>query len=211
MKEHRRRSWWVYALVVVAVCLGAIGWLVASWLGKAKPIPPEKIVRVERGNIARSVVAVGRILPLSKVEVKSKANGILQALSVDVGDKVAQARDAAARPGLEQCCEFSAPMAGYQEQVFYHDLQPDTQGMVTVRLVNPAFGGGRGLQVGLRYARADYPILVQWKMMGEGMYVVGLEPSNCHVEGRVRERERGTLVMLAPGETRHYRLEIEFA
>jgi HlyD family secretion protein len=77
-------------LVVVAVCLGGLGWLLASWLGKSKPIPPEKIVRVERGNIARSVVAVGRILPLSKVEVKSKANGILKALSVDVGDKVTE-------------------------------------------------------------------------------------------------------------------------
>jgi HlyD family secretion protein len=90
MKEHPRRSRWVYALVVVVVCLGGVGWLLASWLGKSKPIPPEKIVRAERGNIARSVVAVGRILPLSKVEVKSKANGIIKALSMDVGDKVTE-------------------------------------------------------------------------------------------------------------------------
>lgn len=90
MKEHPRRSRWVYALVVAAVCLGGIGWLLASWLGKSKPIPPEKIVRAERGNIARSVVAVGRILPLSAVGVKSKANGIIKVLSVDVGDKVAE-------------------------------------------------------------------------------------------------------------------------
>ena len=68
--------------------LGALGWLLASCLGKARPIPPEKLVRVERGDIARSVVAVGRILPLSKVEVKSKANGIIQVLAADVGDKV---------------------------------------------------------------------------------------------------------------------------
>ena len=122
-----------------------------------------------------------------------------------------QPRDEAARPGMGQYSEFSGPIAGYHEQVFYHDLQPDAQGMVTARLVNPAFGGGRGLQVGLRYPRADYPILVEWKMMGEGLYVVGLEPSNCHVEGRVRERERGTLPMLAPGEVRQYRLEIDFA
>jgi HlyD family secretion protein len=68
--------------------LCALGWLLASCLGKAKPFPPEKLARVERGDIARSVVAVGRILPLSKVEVKSKANGIIQVLAVDVGDKV---------------------------------------------------------------------------------------------------------------------------
>ena len=35
-----------------------------------------------------------------------------------------------------------------------------------------------------RYSLADYPILVQWKLLGEGQYVVGVEPSNCHVEGR---------------------------
>lgn len=120
-----------------------------------------------------------------------------------------QPRDAAAQAGMAQRYEFSAPVAGYQEQVFYHDLQPDAEGQVTVRLVNPAFNGGRGLGVSLRYARADYPVFAEWKMMGEGLYVVGLEPANCHVEGRVRERERGTLPMLAPQTTRVYRLEVE--
>ena len=55
---------------------------------KAQPIAPEKIVTAERGDIARSVVARGKIEPLSKVEVKSKANGIIQKLMVDVGDAV---------------------------------------------------------------------------------------------------------------------------
>lgn len=45
-------------------------------------------MRVERGTIARSVVAVGQVEPLSRVAVKSKANGIIQALLVDVGDGV---------------------------------------------------------------------------------------------------------------------------
>lgn len=76
----------VAALVIV---LGGIGWLLLRW-GAAKTFPPEKLVRVEKGNIARSVVAVGRILPLSKVDLKSKANGIIQSLAVDVGDKVTE-------------------------------------------------------------------------------------------------------------------------
>ena len=57
-------------------------------LRRPNPIPPEKIVRVECGDIARSVVARGKIEPLSKVDVKSKANGIIKALLVDVGDRV---------------------------------------------------------------------------------------------------------------------------
>jgi HlyD family secretion protein len=57
-------------------------------LKKPKPIAAEKIVVVERGDVARSVVARGKIEPLSKVEIKSKANGIIKALLVDVGDAV---------------------------------------------------------------------------------------------------------------------------
>jgi len=45
-------------------------------------------------------------------------------------------------------------------------------------------------------------------MIGEGLYVVGLEPANCGVEGRAKERERGTLQFLEPGEKRYYNLEI---
>jgi len=67
-------------LVIVVVSTGA--------LRKPKPIAAEKIVVSEKGDIARSVVARGKIEPLSKVEVKSKANGIIKALLVDVGDQV---------------------------------------------------------------------------------------------------------------------------
>ena len=90
MKVQRSRSRWAFWGAVVLMLLLGAGWWLVSRLSRPKPIPPEKIVRVERGDIARSVVAVGRILPLSKVELKSKANGIIQSLSVDVGDKVAE-------------------------------------------------------------------------------------------------------------------------
>src|SRR5437879_1364264 len=79
-----------------AVLIAGIALLVVLIVGmatlfkKSKPIPAEKIVGVERGDIARSVVARGRIEPLSKVEVKSKANGIIKALLVDVGDAVTE-------------------------------------------------------------------------------------------------------------------------
>jgi hypothetical protein len=45
-------------------------------------------------------------------------------------------------------------------------------------------------------------------MNGEGTYVVGMEPANCLVEGRDKERESGTLQFLQPGEKREYELEI---
>ena len=135
---------------------------------------------------------------------------------VDAGSRLilpehtTQARDPAAEPGLGHYREYELPQAGYQEQVFYHDLAPDADGQVEVKLVNPDFNQGRGLGVYWRYARADYPVLVQWKMMGEGQYVAGIEPANCHVEGRGAERERGTLQVLQPLESRSYTIEVGF-
>ena len=86
MTSRGSKIGWV--LVIALMVLAALGvWLVPK-LRQTDPIPAEKIVAVERGDIARSVVAVGHVEPLSKVEVKSKANGIIQALLVDVGDEV---------------------------------------------------------------------------------------------------------------------------
>ncbi|MGA3095232.1 MAG: efflux RND transporter periplasmic adaptor subunit [Bryobacteraceae bacterium] len=53
-------------------------------------IDPEKLVRVERLDLARSVVATGKIQPTTQVEIKSKASGIILKLPVNVGDTVHQ-------------------------------------------------------------------------------------------------------------------------
>ncbi len=51
-------------------------------------IDPNKIAKVSRGDVARSVVATGKIQPITKVEVKSKASGIVEKLFVDINNKV---------------------------------------------------------------------------------------------------------------------------
>jgi HlyD family secretion protein len=53
-----------------------------------KPIDPSRLATVERGALARSVVATGKVQPLTKVEIKSKASGIVKRLYVDYGDRV---------------------------------------------------------------------------------------------------------------------------
>ena len=44
--------------------------------------------------------------------------------------------------------------------------------------------------------------------MGQSHYICGLEPATNWVEGRAKERAEGRLKFLAPGETRHYKLEL---
>ena len=116
-----------------------------------------------------------------------------------------EARDAAAEPGLPDWMRFHKPTEGYAEQVFYHDLPVDKNGWSSIQLVNRA--RKLGLRVG--FQKASLPNLVEWKMMGQGQYVLGLEPANCRAGGRSQERARGTLQTLQPGEQREFNVEIE--
>ena len=113
-------------------------------------------------------------------------------------------RDEEAAKGLERATMMSAPLPEFKEQVFYHDLKADGMGMATALLANMK------LKLGLfvRYRQAELPRFTEWKMMGEGAYVLGMEPANCWVEGRARERERGTLQFLEPGEQKTISLQI---
>jgi hypothetical protein len=114
-------------------------------------------------------------------------------------------RDEAARPGLPEFNRAIAPQSGFAEQVFILSPEPDEAGWNAVTLWNPALAGGLGLRV--RWSATTLPWLILWRMMGEGAYVMGIEPSNCPtIEGRAVARERGTLPILEPGEERSYYL-----
>jgi HlyD family secretion protein len=73
--------------------MGAVAVLLVAGVGLAKlvkgtTIDPNKIAKVTRGDVARSVVATGKIQPITEVEVKSKASGIVEKLYVDINNVV---------------------------------------------------------------------------------------------------------------------------
>src|SRR5438445_6265557 len=83
-KKSKRRLMIGLTVAVVTVAV-----LTFTALSRAKvSIDKSKLARVERGDLAKSVVATGKIEPLSRVEVKSKASGIIKTLLVNVGDAV---------------------------------------------------------------------------------------------------------------------------
>ena len=84
-KKKSRRL--IYILGTFAVLIIVVVVLVAATRGSTK-IDPSKLAKVERGDLAKSVVATGKIEPITNVEVKSKASGIVQKLLVDYGDRV---------------------------------------------------------------------------------------------------------------------------
>lgn len=85
-KKKRRRLIIWSSVVAVIVLLIAVGVIVAKSGGTK--IDPSKLAKVERGDLAKSVVATGKVTPITKVEVKSKASGIVKKLLVDYGDHV---------------------------------------------------------------------------------------------------------------------------
>ena len=117
-------------------------------------------------------------------------------------------RDDMSALGLNAHNTFESPVDGYTEQAFYHDMVAGEDGYVTVLLVNRGFSAGQGLGAYLRYRQAELPRFTQWKEVCAGTYVTGLEPANCWVEGRDKDRERGILQFLEPGDQREYDLEI---
>jgi len=84
-RKQRRRYLYIGGslLAIVAIVLA----VTAATRGGTK-IDPTKLAKVEKGDLAKSVVATGKVQPITKVEVKSKASGIVKKLYVDAGDRV---------------------------------------------------------------------------------------------------------------------------
>src|SRR5689334_3197945 len=84
-KKRRRLIIWVSVIAVIVLLIA--GGVFAATRGGTK-IDPTKLAKVERGDLAKSVVATGKVEPITKVEIKSKASGIVKKLLVDAGDRV---------------------------------------------------------------------------------------------------------------------------
>ncbi len=115
-------------------------------------------------------------------------------------------RDPEAAKGLARKSEFSAPIPNFKEQVFTYRVKPDQEGFGRAELVNEMLEGGLKLYV--KFNHDELPFLTQWKMAGQGEYVLGIEPCNVPCENRKSLRDKKMLPMLAPGETRKIHLEI---
>jgi HlyD family secretion protein len=85
-QRNRKKRWWLWsgitALVVVVLAIA-----IAAH-GSGTKIEPSRLAKVTRGDIAKSVVATGPIQPITKVELKSKASGLVEKLYVDINQIV---------------------------------------------------------------------------------------------------------------------------
>lgn len=114
-------------------------------------------------------------------------------------------RDQEAVKGESAYNQCQEPTPDYSEQVFYHNLKSDQNGDTCAALVNQKLELG----VAIHFNKNQLFNFTQWKQMGENEYVVGMEPCNCYVGGRLDPKNSEIMEFLEPGETRNFDLTIE--
>ncbi|MEM3872080.1 MAG: aldose 1-epimerase family protein [Nitrososphaeria archaeon] len=115
-------------------------------------------------------------------------------------------RDEEAKKNAENFDKFQPPTKGYREKVYIHNLVADEEGYAYAALINDNLMNGLGVYI--KFRKKELPRLIEWKMMGEGTYVLGLEPANCFPMGRDKEKQYGTLQYIEPQEEKEFQLEI---
>ncbi|MGA2084328.1 MAG: efflux RND transporter periplasmic adaptor subunit [Terracidiphilus sp.] len=92
--SRKSKKFWIWLGIGVVVIVLFAGIALAR-VYKGTAIDPNKLAKVTRGDVARSVVATGKIQPITKVEVKSKASGIVEKLYVDINNVVHKGQELA--------------------------------------------------------------------------------------------------------------------
>lgn len=125
---------------------------------------------------------------------------------LDLPSREVNPRDADARSGAGRWHQIDEPQAGFREQVFAHDFRDSGTAVVAVDNARV------DTRLELRFDTETLPALHQWKMSGEGHYVMGLEPANVSTfAGRAGARAAGTLPVLKPGRSVSYAIDFTFS
>lgn len=110
MAARKKGRLWLWIGLGAVVVLAAGGFAVAKLVGSTS-IDPNKLGKVTRGDVARSVVATGKITPITQVEVKSKASGIVEKLYVDINKVVRKGEPLAQLDQVEIAAQVAAQRA----------------------------------------------------------------------------------------------------
>lgn len=115
-------------------------------------------------------------------------------------------RDENAAKYADSWQQIEAPDYPYPERCYFHRLRKDAEGMCSYTLFNEK----RKIGVRVHYNGDDLPYFCEWKMLGKGEYVLGLEPMNVFLDGPKVMEEGCTAPILGPGESISYQIKIEF-
>ncbi len=108
--SRKSKKFWIWLIAGIVVVVALLGFGLARMVSRSS-IDPNKLAKVTRGDVARSVVATGKIQPITKVEVKSKASGIVEKLYVDINNQVHKGQELAQLDQQEIVAQVNAQRA----------------------------------------------------------------------------------------------------
>ncbi len=116
-------------------------------------------------------------------------------------------RDAVATRDIGHWDTYDPESPGVPEAVFFCNLAADGQGHTQALLHNAGADQGACL----KFNKKQFPCFTVWKNRQAAIdgYVTGLEPSVNYPNPRPFEQEKGRVVVLQPGESRHFELTLE--
>jgi HlyD family secretion protein len=109
-QRKNKRKLWLWASLIGLVVAVILGVAVAA-RGNSTKLEPSQLAKAESGDIAKSVVATGKVQPITKVEVKSKASGIVTRLDTDINANVKQGQVLAQLDQIEILAQVGAQRA----------------------------------------------------------------------------------------------------
>ena len=123
-----------------------------------------------------------------------------EASVVEIPSVAVKPRNAHSAKDLDTWHKMLPPTPAFEEQCYFHSFA----GKGTASIYNPDIN--KGLTVSFDTDKLDH--FTQWKMMGCRDYVLGLEPGNCHPDGRDVMCKEGKLKFLQPGESITYEVTV---
>jgi hypothetical protein len=155
-----------------------------------QPVPHAWLLHI---NFGYPLVDAGAELcfDATKVEPRNESGSIARFKNLTVAKKVPDV--------LEE------HRGGTETFAYFWPKVPKKDGRATVAIVNRR----RSVGVAIHYSTKEFPRCGNWQHFGPGEYVTALEPMNCTVDGRNKDRERGLLDTIPPAGAKTYRYQIE--
>jgi len=113
-------------------------------------------------------------------------------------------RNARAAEDLDTWEKVLTPQKNFVEQCYYHSFGDDQK--ASAGIFSPTIGKG----LTMHFDPHSLDCLLEWKMMGERDYVLGLEPGNCFADGRDAVRKQGKLKFIHPDQEISYSVDFSF-
>lgn len=111
-----------------------------------------------------------------------------------------QARDIHAEKDIAHWESILPPQKKFTEQCYFHSFSKEGKAAIFDKKTN--------LGIQISFDAEKLPYFTQWKMFAERDYVMGLEPGNCHPDGRDLMRKEGKLTFLKAGEEISYEIAL---